>query len=73
MTQKYSSKRSEFLRFNLYLRQVISEFCLFVIATPDKWILRHGKILGRSALPLAKASNKKNSFYHDIFTMIFNV
>ena len=29
MTRKYSSKRSEFLRFNLYLCHVISEFCLF--------------------------------------------
>ena len=28
MTRKYSSKRSEFLRFNLYLCHVISEFCL---------------------------------------------
>ena len=29
MTRKYSSKRSEFLRLNLYLCHVISEFCLF--------------------------------------------
>ena len=33
MTRKYSSERSEFLRFNLYLRYVISEFCLFIFAT----------------------------------------
>ena len=33
MTRKYSSKRSEFLRFNLYLSHVISEFCLFIFAT----------------------------------------
>ena len=32
-TRKYSSKRSEFLRFNLYLRHAISEFCLFIFAT----------------------------------------
>ena len=30
---KYSSKRSEFLRFNLYFCHVISEFCLFIFAT----------------------------------------
>lgn len=29
MTRNYSSKRSEFLRINLYLCHVISEFCLF--------------------------------------------
>ena len=29
MIRKYSYKRSEFLRFNLYLCHVISEFCLF--------------------------------------------
>ena len=29
MTQKYSSKRREFLRFYCYLCHVISEFCLF--------------------------------------------
>ena len=28
-TRKFSSQRSEFLRFNLYLCHVISEFCLF--------------------------------------------
>ena len=29
ITRKYSYQRSEFLRFNLYLRHAILEFCLF--------------------------------------------
>ena len=29
MTRKYTSKRNEFFRFNLYFFHVISEFCLF--------------------------------------------
>ena len=33
MTRNYSSKRSEFLRINLYLCHVISEFCLFFCNT----------------------------------------
>ena len=55
MTRKYSSKRSEFLRFNLYFCHVYRRILLFVFATISEVNSSTWQNPDRSALPLSSS------------------